>query len=181
MDNIEQFSLYTAKIFNELYESFPIPVNIDRYEMISECLLFDKDNELQDLKSKKDMASFLIEMGHNDTTDKIKEKLPSIEEKHSELESEKQSEIYHQTEIFNNTLEFLVSEGLVRIPDSGGYVLTAKSFSHLNKSFSNGALNDEESSYIKTIKSIFSRSAGISEKIGIGVAVKVIPPLLGIS
>ena len=181
MDNIEQFSLYTAKIFKDLYESFPVPVSIDRNEMISDCLFFDKEDELQDLNIKKDMASLLIEIGRSDKIDDIKEKLPSIESKHYELESEKNNEIHYQTEIFSNTLEFLVSEGLVRTPDNGGYVLTAKSFSHLNKNFEKGALNEGESSYIKTIKTIFSRTTGVSEKIAIGVAVKVIPSLLGIS
>ena len=178
MDNIEQFSLYTAKIFKELYDSFPIPVGIDRNEMISDCLLFNKDDELQSLKNKKEMASLAILAGRNGKTNKMEEGLLSVQGKHSELENEKSNEIGYQTAVFNNTLEFLIFEGLIRTPEDGGYVLTAKAFSHLNMNFDNGALNDNESSYIKTIKGIF---ANATEKVGIGVAVKIIPSLLGIN
>ena len=104
MNNIEQFSLYTAKIFNELYNSFPIPVNIVQSEIILDCLLFNKDDELQALKIKLDVSSLLSEMGDHSKL----ELLPSISEKHDELDSEKKSEIEYQTKIFKNTLEFLV-------------------------------------------------------------------------
>lgn len=181
MDNIKQFSLYAAKIFKELYDCFPVPVSIDRNKMISDCLLFDKNDELKELKVKKDMADLLIDIDHNGQKRNIEKKIAPIQERYSELENEKRNEIKNQTTIFDNTLNFLASEGLIHVPEGGGYVLTAKAFSHLNKKFENGVLDDEESSYIKTIKSIFSRSAGATEKIGIGLAVKVIPSLLGIS
>ena len=181
MDNIEQFSLYTAKIFKELYNSFPIPVGINVHENISECLLFDKDDELQRLKIKKGIAILCAETNQSSAIDNFEEQLSTIQANHSELENEKSSEIKHQTAIFNNTLKFLISEGLVRTPECGGYILTAKAFSHLNKTFDNGSLNNEEASYIKTIKNIFSRTAGVTEKIGIGVSTKVISQLLGIS
>jgi len=70
-------------------------------------------------------------------------------------------------------------EDLVREAESGGYVLTAKAFSHLNKGFENGAIKDEDSTYIKAIKSIFSSDT--AKKISIGLATMVIPSLLGIS
>lgn len=181
MNNIEQFSLYTAKIFEELYDAFPIPIWIDKAKITSGCLLFDKNEELQDLKNKKDMAQLLVEFHNHEYTKKIKEKLPGIERAHSNLENEKNSEIWHQSAIFSSTLDFLISEELVRRPENGGCVLTAKAFSHLNKSFKNGAVNNEDSTYIKTIKSIFSSTADTAEKIGIGIAVKVIPSFLGIS
>jgi len=181
MDNIEQFSLYTAKIFKELYDSFPMPISIDPHNLITDCLSFNKHDELQDLKNKQDMGSLLILASHNSGKDKIEEQLLRTQEKYSELESEKSSEIRCQTNIFNSTLKFLISEGLIRTPEGGGYVLTAKAFSHLNKNFEGEAENNKESSYIKIIKRIFSRTAETTEKIGIGMAVKVIPTLLGIS
>lgn len=177
MNNIELFSLYTAKILKELYDSFPIPINIDQHKMITDCLQFDKHEELQNLKHKNVIGNLLNETGKISNIEKHLQN----QEEYSVLENERGEEIRYQTNIFNSTLEFLISENLIRNPESGGYVLTAKAFSHLNKNFVNGKLNDEESSYIKTIKNIFSRTAGATEKIGIGVAVKVIPSLLGIS
>lgn len=181
MDNIEQFSLYTAKIFKELYECFPVPVSIDRNKMISDCLFFNKVDELKELKIKINVADLLIDINHDGQKDEIEAKLAPIQERYSELEREKNTEIGNQEAIFNYTLEFLTSEGFIRLPGGGGYVLTAKAFSHLNKNFENGVLNDKESSYIKTIKSIFSRSVSVTGKIGIGLAVEVIPSFLGIS
>lgn len=181
MNNIEQFSLYTAKIFEELYDSFPISIGVDPNQFITDCLLFNKDEELQDLKNKKEMAQLLVMFDNLKETEKIKEKLPEIEKAYSSLENEKMNEVKYQKAIFSSTLDFLISEGLVRRPEDRGCVLTAKAFSHLNKNFKHGALNNEDSTYIKTIKSIFSSTTDAAEKIGIGVAVKVIPSLLGIS
>jgi hypothetical protein len=181
MDNIEQFSLYTAKVFEELYDSFPVPVSINRHKMISTCLLFNKDEELKKLKLKEVFSNLLVELKPNGKEQELEEKLPLIKQMRSDLEHEKNSEISIQTTLFNSTLDFLISEGLVRIPESGGYVLTAKAFSHLNKNFNNGALTNGDSSYIKAIKSIFSHTVDATEKISIGIAVKVIPQLLGIS
>ncbi|MDO6569096.1 hypothetical protein Q4561_18645 [Alteromonas sp. 1_MG-2023] len=178
MNNIEQFSLYTAKIFEELYDSFPIPKGLDQDKAISDCLSFAKHEELQDLKNKKDIAELLIVIGHEDA-ERIEGKLSELKHGHSALENEKYSEIYLQKAIFKSTLEFLLSEGLVREAKSGGYVLTAKAFSHLNKGFENGGIKDEDSTYIKAIKSIFSTDT--AQKIGVGLAIKVVPSFLGIS
>ena len=180
MNNIEKFSLYTAKIFEELYDSFPIPKRLDQDQAISDCLTFEKHEELQDFKNKKDMAELLIDIGHEDA-ERIEGKLSEFKDEHSALENEKHSEIKLQKTILNSTLEFLLSEELVREAKSGGYVLTAKAFSHLNKDFENGAINDEDSTYIKAIKSIFSIGADSAQKIGVGLAIKVIPSLLSIS
>ncbi len=178
MNNIEQFSLYTAKIFEELYDSFPIPKGLDHDKAISDCLSFDKHKELEDLKNKQDIAQLLIDIGHEDA-ERIEGKLSEFKHEYSTLETEKRSEIRLQKAILNSTLEFLLSEGLVREAESGGYVLTAKAFSHLNKGFEGGVIKDEDSTYIKAIKRIFS--ADTAQKIGVGLATKVIPSLLGIS
>ena len=178
MNNIEQFSLYTAKIFEELYDSFPVPKRVDQDKAISDCLSFDKHKELQDLKNKRDIAEFLIDIGDEDAK-RIEGKLSEFTKEHSTLDNEKHSEISLQKAIFNSTLEFLLSEDLVREAECGGYVLTAKAFSHLNKGFENGGIKDQDRTYIKAIKSIFS--ADTAQKIGVGLAAKVIPSLLSIS
>ncbi|MGL5757612.1 hypothetical protein [Plesiomonas sp.] len=177
MNNIEQFSLYTAKIFEELYDSFPIPKLVDQDKAISDCLSFDKHEELQDLKIKRDAAELLIIIGCEDA-ETIKDKFSELENEHSTIENEKYSEINLQKAILKSTLEFLLSEDLVREAEGGGYVLTAKAFSHLNKNFENGGIKGQDSTYIKAIKNIFS--ADTAQKIGVGIATKVIPSLLGI-
>ena len=44
-----------------------------------------------------------------------------------------------------------------------------------------GKIENENSTYIATIKKLFSHTSDITEKVAIGIAVKAIPALLGIS
>jgi hypothetical protein len=59
MKNIEQFSLYTAKIFSVLYEAFPVPVTLDRDKIIFEYIKFDKYDELKELNLKKGFSDII--------------------------------------------------------------------------------------------------------------------------
>ena len=88
MKNIEQFSLYTAKIFDVLYENFPVPVSLDEQKIISEYLVFDKHEELKSLKLKKDIAEISKIADQEQLNNKIKEKLPKINNEISKIEKE---------------------------------------------------------------------------------------------
>ena len=46
-ENVDQFAIYSAKIFDLLYDSFPIPRSISRNEIISEYLTFSRHEELR--------------------------------------------------------------------------------------------------------------------------------------
>jgi len=117
MNNIEQFSLYTAIIFHHLYEDFPIPISLDKQEIISNYVFFDKDEELRELQTKVSFSE-LAEMTDDDILkQKVKDKIPKIKDELSKLEFEKQAVITMQENIYNGTLEFLISEGLVNTPE----------------------------------------------------------------
>ncbi|WP_136799995.1 hypothetical protein [Desulfosediminicola ganghwensis] len=182
MDNIEQFSIYTAKIFEILYQKFPVPCSIDRMTIISDYLCFDKKDELKELKIKKDMAELLEHSYSEKLREKdFKEKIEKSKEQWREVEEERHNDERVQLEIYQGTIEFLLAENLISTCHQGGYRLTSKSFSHLNKKFKEGKLENEASSYIGAIKNIFSNTTAISKDVSVGVAVNIIPKLLGIS
>lgn len=179
MNNIEQFSLYTAKIFEVLYEEFPVPVGLDTNGIIAEYLQFYEHEELKKLHLQKDFSEIIEQAGDKELKQKILEKQPRIKENLHVLESKKRDDQYKQESIYDGTLDFLVSEDLIQACPHGGHRLTAKSFSHLNKTFIKGKV--ESSSYIATIKNIFSQTSSMSKEVAVGIAVNVIPKLLGIN
>ncbi|WP_027857748.1 hypothetical protein [Marinobacterium jannaschii] len=191
MNNIEQFSLYTAQILDILFESFPVPCNLDRSEITKEYLRFDKHESLKKLKNEEKSLKIHLdafeafqecfEEDVSDTKDEISKELHPIKDKVTKLEENKKSDNDKQQSILNGTIEFLSDEGLIKVVSPGKYRLTSKSFSHLNREFKNSSIKTDDSSYIKAIKSIFPKSANAAEKVAIGVAIKVIPEFLGIS
>jgi hypothetical protein len=184
MKNIDQFSIYSAKIFDVLYESFPVPTRLNENDIISEYLIFNKHKELKDLTLEKDIAELADSPELADIVDreKISSKIISeLKNEIWEIEKEENDDLNNQKSIFKGTLDFLVSEGLVLNQSPGSYRLTAKSFSHLSKTFEKGNIKSQDSSYISTIKRLLSKTALASEKVGIEMAVKVIPQFLGLS
>ena len=146
MNNIEQFSLYTAKIFDVLYEEFPVPSGLDTNGIITEYLQFYEHEELKKLHLQKDFCEIVEQAGDKELKKKMLEKKPVIKENSYALESKKRDDQYKQESIYQGTLDFLISEGLIQVCPRGGYRLTAKSFSHLNKTFTDGKVGS--SSYI---------------------------------
>lgn len=182
MNNIEQFSIYTAKIFELLYQKFPVPFTMDRNEIIYDFLLFDRADELKELKIKNDMADLLEHSYSEEPREKnFKEKIETAKEQWRELEEERRQDERIQLEIYEGTIEFLLAENLLSACRQGGYRLTSKSFSHLNKTFKEGKLENEVSSYIGAIKKLFSNTTTMSKDVSVGIAVNIIPKLLGIS
>jgi len=181
MKNIEQFSVYTARIFEILYESFPVPSTLKEDGIISDYLMFDSHEELKKLQFKKDVAELSNKPELSDIEGVAIISPEKIECEILELKQEQNSDRDTQKKIFLGTRDFLISEGLIDKTSSNSYRLTAKSFAHLNKTFKKGQINGQESSYIATIKEIFSKTSSASEKVAIGVAVNVIPKFLGLS
>ncbi|MCS3456886.1 hypothetical protein M2366_002992 [Aeromonas sp. BIGb0405] len=184
MDNITQFSIYTAKIFEELYASFPVPKFIDQEKMISIYLSFDKDDEIS--KEKEFVAAVeLVKIFHEMDPDNVTtshdydERKVKSENKIMELNYEKRIDRDNQIEIFTGTLDFLISEGLILKIDRKGYRLTSRSFSHLNKTFEEGKVREEDRSYIFAIKNMFDQTKSISKEVAVGTAIAIIPKLLG--
>jgi hypothetical protein len=115
--NINQFAIYTAKLFDILYDSFPVPINIDRNKIINEYLCFDKDKEIKELKTKQGIGDLVMAIEDNDTEkrDRVKKSLTRINEEVDSLETEKTNDRKNQISIFEGTMDFLLSEQLIRI------------------------------------------------------------------
>lgn len=86
-----------------------------------------------------------------------------------------------QLSIYKGTLEFLIHEGLIRESDNGGYQLTSKSFSHLNKTFTDGSIEGVESTYITALRAVFLKSSTTSVDIAGGTAINVLTKIFGYS
>lgn len=181
MDNIEQFSIYTAKILELLYKNFPVPTDLDRHSIIHDYLAFDRHDDLKKLDIQMGIISIAEHSYSEDgaTRKMDKEKVNKVKEEYNKVKYEKDQDEFNQSQIYLGTISFLIDENLIRTHEEGGYRLTSKSFSHLNKSFKDGKLENSESSYISAIKSIFSTTTESSKDIAVGVAVNIIPKLLG--
>ena len=179
-NNIDQFSIYTAKIFEILYDSFPIPSAIDDREIIKNYLTFNKNKELEELKHKRECIGLFSIINDEKANAIAKEYAPIINKQYSELEHELLVEKRQQKQIFNGTLDFLCYEGLIRECDYG-YQLTSKGFSHLNKSFKGGEITNENDRNISILKSVFEKSSETSLQVAAGTIVNVLTKVLGYS
>ncbi|WP_336916288.1 hypothetical protein [Vibrio cholerae] len=184
MKNIEQFSIYTAKIFEDLYSQFPVPVFIDRDSMIAMYLKFDDHEEMGKYRLNSQVGDF-YEMVKNKNSklgslDADQQKNYEISKvRLRELEDEQHNDRLTQVSIFDGTLDFLVDEGLIILLPNKGYRLTSKSFSHLNKTFEDASINEQRKSYITAIKTMFSEGKSISRDVMVGTAIAIVPKLLG--
>lgn len=177
--NIDQFSIYSAKILEILYDSFPIPILLTQNSIISEYLTFDQSEELEKLKIKRGLSDIIEMTGDKELTEGIKSQRPAIESQIAELENEQRYDKQHQEMIYKGTLDFLRYEQLLRKLETGKYQLTSKGFSHLNKVFESGEISIDRKSNIAILKSIFKKSSDTSLKIAAGTAVNVISRMLG--
>lgn len=181
-ENIDQFAIYSAKIFQLLYDSFPIPKSINPNEVTAEYLTFELNDELDNLKLKLDIANIAEYIVDDEPKLKEQTKLPAIKDQIMTLEEEKLTDKNKQKAIYDGTLEFLTSEGLLRKYDNGGYQLTSKGFSHLNKTFKDGNITDDKNkTNISVLKTIFDKTSDTSFQVAAGTAVNVITKILGYS
>ncbi|WP_244156063.1 hypothetical protein [Photobacterium angustum] len=186
MKNIEQFSIYTAKIFEDLYSQFPVPVFIDRDRMIAMYLKFDSHEEMRQYRLKSEVGDFCEmvnaqnpELGFWGANEQKNNEITKAKLKG--LEDEKRHDKVAQAAIFDGTLDFLVDEDLILLVPNKGYRLTSKSFSHLNKTFEEASINEQSKSYITAIKTMFSETKSISREVLVGTAIAIVPKLLGYS
>lgn len=178
-ENIDQFAIYSAKIFEVLYDSFPIPRTLDKNSIISEYLTFDQSDELKELKIKYDFAEIIEMIDDEDLKERTRQKIPTIKARIMELENEQRYDRHLQEMIYEGTLDFLTFERLVRECTWGGYQLTSKGFSHLNMIFEDGKISDDKRSNIAILKAIFEKSSDTSLQVAAGTAVNVVTRILG--
>ncbi len=178
-ENVDQFAIYSAKIFDLLYDSFPIPRSISRNEIISEYLTFSRHEELRELRIKNDIADLVGFTDDEELKRKVEERIPVIRDQLTELENEQRTDKFLQERIYEGTFEFLVFEGLFRECESGGYQLTSKGFSHLNRTFKDAAISENPSTNIAILKSIFGKTSDTTLQVAAGTAVNVITRVLG--
>lgn len=179
--NIDQFSIYSAKILEVLSENFPVPHYVDEREIIREYLRFKNNDDIKDAREQIGIADIITSVGrHAFSDDKIsraKEKRKELEEDVDQMEQEKRNDQNIQSSIFQGTLYFLTEEGVLRETEDGKHQLTSESFLHLNKEFENGAINDKDAP-INRLRGIFSSGVDISIDLAVKVAIDVMSAVL---
>ncbi len=177
MENITQFGLYTAKILDTLYSSFPVPSELNQKDITSNINNLIQEDEIKylqhELKSVihtikmsikgSDFQLLSFEIGMTAPTEEELEKAKKLKStldiKIKDLEANLNYDITKQNNIYVGTLNFLISEALIKeCSDSDRFVLTNKSFSHLNKSFSLGKIEGKSQSDIRKIKGSVANS-----------------------
>lgn len=179
--NIDQFSIYSAKILEVLSESFPVPHYVDEREITREYLKFTSNNDIKEARKKIDIADIITSIGHHafsdDEISRAKEKQKELEEDVDQLEQEKRNDQNIQSSIFKGTLYFLTEEGVLRETEDGKHQLTSESFLHLNKEFEDGVINDKDAP-INRLRGIFYNGVEISKDLAVKVAIDVISTAL---
>jgi hypothetical protein len=163
-NRLEKFSIFTAHIFSQLYDSFPVPVNLDKRSAVASIFDFDvldeRQRKLSTVKGIKKMTEELVvsdnphlkedqreKFKKNLEDPKVEVRIKSLEDEITELESSAKELNY----IFEGTLTFLETEKYIRQEDYK-WQLTEKGFSHLNKKFSDNDIMDVQGSLISRFK-----------------------------
>lgn len=141
MNNSDLFSAFASQILAALHESFPIPIGLPKSRIIGEL---ENHAELWDLKRKVSTVESGTELleAAGQMTSELRE---MAQQKKSELGSKiqgKEQRIRQMESVFDGTVAFLVSEGFIRSDENGTYQLTLKGFTHLNKRFEQGTIQD---------------------------------------
>lgn len=176
MNNSDMFATFASQIFAVLHENFPVSLELPRLRIIEEL---ENHDELWDLKRKASMVTDLAEI-----LEATKQITPEIREKAAQKKSELAAQVEEKTQrlqrmnaVFDGTISFLVSEGFVRSDDSGTYQLTLKGFTHLNKRFEQGAIQDGATLIEKLIDAL--RPEKFSGSVTSGTLVAMISKIFG--
>lgn len=153
--NIDAFSLYTAKVLDHLFDSFPIPTHIHAKDFI------DAPDVTAWLKRIHEITS-----QPTDSNDPLGHLVPAARE--SEKLSAALTESKQKEAIFAGTMQFLIAEGFIHNDPEcsewsnyGSCQLTAKGLLHLNCEFKDKQLTETGGSIIEAIKRRFSSSSSI--------------------
>jgi DNA-binding helix-hairpin-helix protein with protein kinase domain len=174
---IDQFAIYAAKIFEIMYDSFPIPSSLNRSKIISEYLSIEPRGELNALRNKiyvADMTALTKE--EKEPIQKAIKELPDNKKRMAEIEEKQRIDRHLQERIYEGTIEFLVFEGLLRKCEAEEYQLTSKGFSHLNKEFKDGKISE---THIANFRNVLKKSSNMSLQVATGTAVNVVTSMLG--
>lgn len=153
--NIDAFSVYTAKVLDSLFDSFPIPTDL----------------RCKDFVDSPDVTAWLKRIG-TAATEATDSGDPFARMDAAALESDKLSaavrEHQHLEAVFAGTMRFLLAEGFIHSdPECSDWFhyascqLTGKGLLHLNREFKDKQLTETGGSIIDAIKRRFSSSSSI--------------------
>lgn len=165
--NLNQFGLYAAAILNNLYEVFPIRINISIDDLINEYIAFEAFWRLQhEASTLNSMVAILETANMKDEEMRVKgqEKLQRIQ---NDIRAQS-NEIKKQKEIVEGTLNFLESEGYIKNDGEGRYQLSVKGFVHLNKEFKDSKIIDVHGTVISLMKDTLSNPGKMGNAIAAG-------------
>jgi len=130
--NVEVFNYYVSLIFSQLYEQFPVEVEIVKDKFLAKFYQLVDAEQLVDMMEDVNYCEYL-----NANSSSI-----SSEQRHLCEKVSKQCEIalagkgcdkQKYEKIFDATVDFLIHEGLVRKIGENGYQMTHKGFSQIHR------------------------------------------------
>lgn len=133
MKGRELFMVLSGRILVDLEMEFPVPVVLNMEKHIQQLV---NQDELWELDRKVSTIQFVLDMNSTSGVDVISSEQEMIAKKSLDEANrniqDKKKEIQAMRMVWSGTVAFLESEGFIRQVD-GGYQLTAKGFSQLNK------------------------------------------------
>lgn len=183
--NSEQFAFFTFRVFNELNDSFPIPVFIS-----IERLIYDFNETAEKLYELEyrvsvalDQKKLLVELNAYDNTP-VSTELQMTE---TELESLNQlvlkikDEQKGQKKVLEGTLLFLENEGYIGKVEKNKYLLTEKGFTQLKEQFKDTKFVElNNRSFISIIEDLNKNPDNFWKSVTNGVVVNVLSYFLGL-
>ena len=142
MRNADQFTVFASKVFDTLYESFPIPVPLARSQLIEDVTQsLQKIRELEWKKDAIESATYVFEKVGQITEEEKENAKKNISTLESKVRDEHDRR-RNMERVLEGTIAFLVFEEFVREDDNGYYQLTLRGFTHLNKRFAQHEIQD---------------------------------------
>lgn len=175
MKNSDAFSVFSSKIFDLLYEEFPIFMSLPEREIVGLVESYDEllylDKEISNITGIVECMGILGEITQ-DVKEISKKKLYKL----NDSRVEKVKKLQQANLLFKGTIDFLIEEGFIRFNENL-YQLTAKGFAHLNKSFN----QEEISDHVPLIEKLryFSRQENFLGTVASGVTVSLISKVFG--
>ncbi|UFS72030.1 hypothetical protein LPW11_07510 [Geomonas sp. RF6] len=172
-ENVEIFSYFVSLVFSKLYEQFPIEVKLERDEVLTKFYQVINAENLFDIMEDVNYCEYL---NANAAT-------VSSEQKHICEKLSKQCEIAlagngcdkqkYET-IFDYTIDFLVTEGLMRKIGVNSYQMTHRGFSQIHRH------SDGETMIIEYFKRNVSDPEAFLGSLSSEVMVRAISRFLGV-
>ena len=186
-ERLQTFAVFAAHILSELYDQFPLLVDLNKQAAIQAVFDFETltstKRALLNRQNYRELVSDLLQSNNPHLTETQCREFEQLlcNEKNIRKDNELQQRIAELentakqlTDVLDGTITFLEAEDYIR-NHKGKWQLTEKGFAHLNKKFTDATITDAKETLISKIKEQLSNPS----KIGAQSLLQILGGLVG--